>query len=158
MLEKITEFLKLEECQRLLAEDDMNGVITKWLAESGCNVRPLIKFFQEANIDPLQYMTYLPMGYFYHDNTSEVIKLPNNIKMLQHCSIYSCKNLKEIYLPNSVNYMYDEVIYNCPNLTKIYYEGTIQQFLKIRLNAFISGTNDVTIICSDGEIDYNEVT
>lgn len=151
MWTNVKEFLKTEDCQRLLEQENLSMIFQKWVGESGgANLRPLIKFFKDIGIEPLEYLKYLPFGYFYHESP-EILKIPDNITMLQNESIYKCNNLKELHLPTSIQYMHDDVVYDCKNLEKVVYAGTVKQFLKIRQEAFCN--TNIEVHCTDGVID-----
>lgn len=152
--DNVKEFLNSPNIQGYLQEENMNEIFEIWLNTYHQNYQILIEFLEtECGINPLNYMDYLPFGYFYYSNT-RVLHIPDGIRKLESNSIYGCKNLETIYLPNSITYLSEDAIYNCPNLKYIAYAGTKKDFQNIQLEDF---TDDRIIIiqCDDGDLEWN---
>ena len=64
-----------------------------------------------------------------------------------------CYNLEEVNLPKSLLEIYRGAFYECPNLKNVYYNGTIEQFNKVKLpvGGLINKGSDFDCIqCIDG--------
>ena len=130
-----------------------------------------------ADINPITYFDrYLPRFYASGLPIKE-IEIPRNIYQICDFAFYGCAELekvdielgvetigeeafsdcyklKEINLPSSIVYLQWGCFADCPNLKNIYYNGTIEQFSKVRLpfNGLINkGSGFNSIICTDGE-------
>ena len=147
----VTEFLKQEEIQELLASNDMETVCFNWETKSGQNLRPLVKFFELNGINPLEYMTMIPNGYFYFNPATTVI-IPEGVETIHSNAFYRCRDLEEIHIPHSVKDIYKYAINMCIHLNKIVYDGTAKEFNEISDNAF--STEAVSIVCTDQTIEY----
>ena len=150
----VKEFLSEPKIQEYLNDEEMNELFNHWIDFSGYNYNLLIEFFElECGINPLDYMDYVPSGYFYHHNAKQ-LHIPEGIRNIYPDCIYGCKNLETIYLPNSITFLQTDAIANCPNLRYIAYEGTKEDFYNIQLEDF-TGDRIVTIQCDDGDIEWN---
>lgn len=149
----VKEFLSESSIQGYLQEENMNEIFEIWLNSYHQNYQILIEFFEtECGINPLDYMTNVPPGYFYYSK-AHALHIPDGIKNLYPNSIYGCKNLKLIYLPKSITYLQEDAINDCPNLRYIAYEGTKEDFYNIQLEDF-TGDKIVTIQCDDVDIEW----
>ena len=110
----------------------------------------------EVGYEPHKHMTFLPPDYL----SSSIIKrfeIPNNIESIYPRAFYQCLFLTDLLIPNSVKSIENNAFDKCIQLTEIKYDGTCDEFKKIILGKDVF---DVTalkkIICTDGEIKYNE--
>ena len=150
----VKEFLSNPNIQDYLQEENMNEIFEIWLNSYHQNYQILIEFFEtECGINPLDFMDYLPMGYFYYSK-AHTLHIPDGIKNLYPNCIYGCKNLETVYLPNSITFLQMDAISDCPNLRYIAYEGTKEDFYNIHLEDF-TGDKIVIIQCDDGDIEWN---
>ena len=66
---------------------------------------------------------------------------------------YSCDDLTDVTLPKSLFSLGHNVFNGCSQLTEIKYNGTIQEWKKVRNHEFITeGSYISKVICSDGTI------
>ena len=81
----------------------------------------------------------------------ERVSLPNSVLYIGEQCFYDSVSLKEVYLPLSLRVIRTNVFYGCESLQTIYYEGTINDWENVlKFEGWNYGTNDFTIICSDG--------
>ena len=129
-----------------------------------------------AGIDPMSYFgIYLP-SHFASGLNIQKVEIPGNIHMIQPYAFYGCHkllkvditygveyigeeafgdcyNLEEVNLPKSLLEIYRGAFYECPNLKNVYYNGTIEQFNKVKLpvGGLINKGSDFDCIqCIDG--------
>lgn len=67
----------------------------------------------------------------------EKIKLSKNLKKICYNSFENCRSLKSITIPASVTEIQSNSFLGCDSLTEVIYEGTLEQWLKIK---FVSAT------------------
>ena len=69
----------------------------------------------------------------FHNNTKITdIVLNSNINSLPEASFYNCINLRRLYLNKNITYIPKDCFKGCMDL-EIFYEGTIEEFNKIRV-------------------------
>lgn len=86
------------------------------------------------------------------NNLKEVI-LPPNLEVLGVSCFLSCPELKEITIPKSLKEIKHRAFQNCPKLNKTYYEGTFEDFLKIKRN--VNFADHKKIKCADTTIAFS---
>ena len=147
----IDAFLRNEDIQKYLAEEDLDGVFDEWSKEH--LVKYLRQFFEsDVKINPLDYMTEVPPGYFFNEEATKIV-IPEGVRVLHQCCFYSLKTLEEVHLPSTVNRIFENSFGNCPKLSKIYYNGTSDDFYdKVVIDDFTD--NDVTIYCTNGSFPW----
>lgn len=136
-------------------------------------------YLEQAGLDPLHYLDYIPYGYYWSDITLveyeiadkiitiqggafyqcinlRKVTLPNTLLDIQDNAFNSCEKLKYIELPNSLEYIHSDAFANS-GLKKCTYLGTIEQFMGIELGDTIFENTDLAYIqCSDGIIEIDE--
>ena len=80
--------------------------------------------------------------------------LPSNLKILGICYFINNIELEEINISKSLEKIKSRAFENCPKLNKIYYEGTFEDFLKIKNNTLFAA-NYREIHCTDTRITFN---
>lgn len=127
-------------------------------------------------INPIKYVRYIPRGMFSECSSITNITVPGQISWIGDSAFYNCTNLKiatiingvtdignfafygcsnliSIEIPNSVTHIGDRVFFNCVNLNSIQYNGTKDQWNKIKkYDGWDSHTGRYVIYCSDGKI------
>ena len=73
----------------------------------------------EANINPLEYMDYIPYGYLYNSSDLENFTIPDHIKTIGDWAFRGCSGLMGIDIPNSVESIGDYAFQFCEGLTNI---------------------------------------
>lgn len=153
MIDKTIEaFLRREDIQEYLAQEDLDRVFDEWCKEY--LTKYLRQFFEsDVNINPLDYMTEVLPGYFFNEDMTKII-IPEGIQVLhQNCACFN-KKLEEVHLPSTVTRIFDNSFDSCPNLSKIYYNGTSDDFYdKVLVDDFCDDS-DVTIYCTNGSFPW----
>lgn len=85
----------------------------------------------------------------------EVI-LPSNLKVLGVSCFLSSPKLEEITIPKSLEEIKSRAFESCPKLNKIYYEGTFEDFLKIKNNVNFAN-NYREIHCTDATLYFSHI-
>ena len=121
-----------------------------------------------ADIDPTDYLDYIPEGYLYGTNVTTA-DIREGIKQVRSYAYGGCSKLKEIYLPHSVDKLVENAFAYCNNvetltimnpdisieifafydtaIDTVHYNGTKKQWDN---NDFTITANH--IICTDGEL------
>ena len=118
-------------------------------------VSTLTEQFWEAGIEPLEHMNYVPECYaaFLIDVPERMI-IPGNcldVSANAYCYCYMedivmeegvgsirehafahCNNLSTLILPYSIKYIHNNAFYSSENLSYVEYNGTFEEFEKIR--------------------------
>ena len=130
----------------------------------------------EAEINPLNYINYIPAYYLAYTNRIN-FKIPDNIRSISPCAFLGsnlesiiipegvtficpkafedCSELKSLSLPNSLRAIATNAFRNCHSLKDITYNGTIEEWKKIvvSITAFVTSINDYKAVqCIDGPI------
>lgn len=82
-------------------------------------------------------------GYaFWYCNSLTFIKIPENVTSIGYQAFYGCKALEKIVLPKSVVDIGDEAFGDCSSLRNCFYNGTIEEFKLIKINAPLNNDED----------------
>ncbi len=73
-------------------------------------------------------------------------------KIIADAAFQSCVNLKELNITPSVIFIGNYTLYNCPNLKYINFNGSKEDFKKIKKGMNWKGNNIEKAICLDGEL------
>ena len=73
------------------------------------------------NINPLEYMSYVPSNFLLEIDDIEDFVIPNGIKKIKWFAITWC-DFKSITIPKSVEIIEDSAFSNC-EITDVYYKG-----------------------------------
>ena len=143
-------------------------------------VKDLTQVLYESKIYPLNYISEVPPKFMYNSKYSKAIVLPKNIvgireqafdscvnlelieiqdgvKFIGQDAFQGCRSLLKIKLPNTINYIGERAFTNCTQLEEFAFNGTVEQWLKIRKMANWATYSGFTYVqCSDG-IDSSEV-
>ena len=77
-----------------------------------------------------------------------------NVTYIENQAFDNCYNLKEVNLTKSLLEIYRGAFCECPNLKNVYYQGTMEQFDKVRLpvvGLINEGSDFDCIQCTDGD-------
>lgn len=113
----IKDFMKEPKVQEALEEENIDEIYTLHMDEFGSNAvfTQLTEFFLRCNINPLDYMNYIPK-YFLYDSDITELKLSNTVNGIGTFAILKCPNLNKLYIPSSVTFIGSNAIVDCPNL------------------------------------------
>lgn len=167
----------IEKYKDLINSNSFEKLYDKVVIERGINNIPkFTSLLLEANINPLNYMSYIP-PYFLLKTYVQNITIPSHIEKILHQSFYNCSNLEEIILPDSIKTIGMDAFCLCKNLkyielnkniqlighcafkdistnAKIIYKGTKEEFDKISIYND-SFEYPAKISCLDGEIIFS---
>lgn len=169
----------IEKYIDLIDKNDFDELFYKCIYESNVDITDLRCVLEECDIEPLDYIDYIPMGYFLGDQNLTEIILPNDIQSIHddafhHCdslekislpnilydigerSLSYCGSLKYLELPNNLEFIHSNA-FEYSNIQKCRYLGTMDQFKEIELGGLIFFNCPLTHIdCDDGIIEINE--
>ena len=61
--------------------------------------------------------------------------------------------IKKLHLPATINFIVDSAFMDCPSLSNIIYDGTMQQWNRMRHHCMLYSLEGVDVTCSDGKIE-----
>lgn len=93
-----------------------------------------------ADINPLDYLDYIPKFYLAYTNISK-FDIPNNIKKIGEYAFSGCISLTSITIPNSVTSIGDYAFYNCIDLTSVNMPDSVTNIEKEAFSHCISLTS-----------------
>ena len=83
----------------------------------------------------------------------ESIVFDEGVRYIDDAVFYSCEELTTVVLPKSLERLGHNVFNGCDKLTEITYNGTCQDWRKVRNHEFVNeGSYISRIICSDNLI------
>lgn len=124
-----------------------NGVEAKIL--SGDISELLIR----SGIDFLPYVDHIYTSMFYDVQELERLTLGDNIEYIGTYAFNGCTNLKYLSLPKDLKMIKTAPFANCPKLQILNYQGTIDDWGKVRLNQGWNKYSSIKVIrCLDGDI------
>lgn len=121
------------EIKRWLKENDFNRLYSKLFdKQSESVIGAFTMLLLAANIDVLEYLTYIPAYCFYY-----------------------ASDITKIIIPKNINFIGTKAFYLCTG--KLCFEGTKEEFIRIAdasVDGWCSGVSQV--ICSDGVLKIDE--
>lgn len=82
----------------------------------------------EANINPLNYLDYIPDYYLYNSNISGKFVIPNNITNIGEEAFRGCSSLTSITIPDSVTSIGSDAFSNCSELKFLKLSKSLESF------------------------------
>ena len=155
----------IEETIDLIENDKWSDVAYKaesWLIDNRFIDYDMIEFWEivreDLNIDILKFedVEVIPSYYFYGSDVKEV-SIETGCLHINRSAFLNCKKLRKIILPNTLYSIQQNAFLDTYNLTEVEFNGTLDEFRRIRLgwNAFgvnILGRNGKKLIAKDGVI------
>lgn len=83
----------------------------------GKEVAQLTTIFNQAGINPLDYLNYIPEGYFFLHTDLDIYKVPDNIVEIRG-SAFERSTIKKL-IANSVENISSDAFFNCSQLIEI---------------------------------------
>ena len=71
-------------------------------------------------------------SYIFSDYPIETLEIPSGVTSIGEQTFYSCSNLKTVTISSSVTSISNYAFRACSNIENVYYNGTIEQWLKIK--------------------------
>ena len=82
--------------------------------------------FQEAGIDPLDYMDIIPEDYFIEHSFPGYYKVPKNIKKIKNGAFEFTEGLEEVYCPEGLLEIEMLAFHECEDLLDIYLPNSLK--------------------------------
>lgn len=155
----------IEETIDWIENDKWSDVVYKaesWLIDNSFIDYDMIELWEivrdELKIDNLAFedIEVVPSYYFCDSDVKEV-SIKTGCLHINRSAFLNCENLDKVIIPNTLYSIQQNAFLNTPNLTEIEFDGTLDEFKRIRLgwNAFgaeILGRNGKKLIAKDGVI------
>lgn len=117
MTEKIKDFIN--QNQDRIDENKWEDIYT--ITEIGLvntyDIGEFTSVINEAGINPLDYLDYIPHAYLASTFTSE-INIPSHIKFISSFA-FSNTDIKELHIPGNIKKIYAKAFHECDDLTKV---------------------------------------
>ena len=111
----------------------------------------LTLLLNKVGIDPLKYMTYVPVYYMEKFKELTILRIPEGIKTVETEAFYGCTNLKKVYFPSTLQVIESAAFDNCGSLKDIYFNGTTEQWSRLHIDENNDNLYYTNIHCIDGE-------
>lgn len=148
-----------------IENDKWSDVVYKsesWLIDNTFIDYDMIEFWEivredlNTNILTVEDVEVVPSFYCCDSDVKEV-SIKTGCLHINRSAFLNCKNLDKVILPNTLYSIHQNAFLNTPNLTEIEFDGTLDEFKRIRLgwNAFgaeILGRTGKKLIAKDGVI------
>lgn len=169
----------IEKNKNLIEEDDWEEIYGKICEPSDAlQVGELTRTLLNANINPLDYLDYIP-DYFLYNSSIKGFKIPDSVTIIgdyafAFCSSLTsitigkgvyvigeyafryCDGLTSITIPDSVTSIRKGAFYLCSGLARITFGGTKAQWQAIKKSTDWKKYSAIEIIhCKDGDIKLN---
>ncbi len=92
-------------------------------------------------------------GAFHRCTALTSVTIPNGVTSIGSSTFGGCRSLTSITIPNSVTFIGDEAFYDCNKLEKIDFNGTTEEWSKIKKSDSVVGYS-VQISCTDGTVSW----
>lgn len=90
------------------------------------NIGMITSMFQEAGIDPLEYMDVIPEDYFIEHSFPVKYKVPRNIKKIKNGAFEFTDGLEELYCPEGLLEIEMLAFDQCDDLVDIYLPNSLK--------------------------------
>ena len=125
------------------------------------NIIPdLTRLLYNINIDPLDYMDWVPISFLDSVKVEFDLVLPENITAISEFA-FAGSWMKSISIPVSCDYFGERIFCDCSRLNYIYYEGTIDEFRHIskqrKWQSTMNSSSPVWVKCIDGRYDIHDI-
>ena len=175
---KLLDFLR--ENTNLIATGDFTELYERVYSQLwgfGSYVAELTQVLEEADIQPLDFMTSVPHHFCYGRKDIENFTIPSHIKTIEDEAFYGCTSLKAIQFPQGLESIGSEVFQACYKLQEITlpnslqeigrdtfssikqsgnitYMGSKDQLRKVRIDPFAFNFGYMIIHCTDGDLGF----
>lgn len=116
-----------------------------------------VSIFNHIKPDILSYMEYIPERFFNRRLDLINYKVKGNIILIKDGAFNDCNSLQTISLSKSLKEIESYAFFNCKHLYQINYEGTKEEWKKIKIDT--KGNESLFrcgIDCIDGLIEYKK--
>lgn len=103
-------------------------------------VSDLTEVLLSLDINPLEYMSYVPHGFCMH-HEMESFNIPTTVTLIDRYAFYACTELKHITIPNSVTLIKGHAFQGCTKLTTITIPSNVVEIGKYAFSDCMALTN-----------------
>lgn len=137
----------IEENISLIEEDRYEELYDE--ADSCIDIHSLTETLLEADIDPLQKLTYVPSHYLCETDIFS-FSVPAHITEIKNGAFWQCENLNKVSLPEGLKKIGDSAFCECHNLWQVTLPSTLESlqedaFAETNLQHLVIPDNIVTI-------------
>ena len=147
----LTEFFSQQNIQEALDNDDIQYLYDEFQESLIWRPKELTTILLLSGIDILGVTTRIPRKMCFGLDVVKV-ELPKNILTIGDRAFFGCAELLRVKLPKSIKEIGDYAFYRCTDLYEIEYEGTMEDWNKIRKGEFWHSGRSLYVKCSDEEI------
>lgn len=149
--------LKVKE---LIDQEDFNRLYHAALDygdSKDINIMPqLTRLLYNIDIDPLDYVDWVPVSFLDNVKVEFDLILPENIEAIGEFA-FAGSWIKSITIPKSCDYFGDSIFWDCKKLNYIYYKGTSDEFKQItkerKWRYSIDSSFPIWVKCTNGRFD-----
>lgn len=151
MKKDLVEFFSQRNIQEALDNNDIQYLYDEFQESLVWSPKELTTILLLSGIDILKIATRVPRKMFFELDVVKV-EIPKNILTIGDRAFFGCAELLRVKLPKSIKEIGNYAFYRCTDLYEIEYEGTMEDWNKIRTGEFWHSGRSLYIKCSDGEI------
>lgn len=119
--DNLKSFLVSSDFKKMLNSYNIDNIYRYTSSDSFSNkdIRNLTQILYSIDVNPLNYLTYVPSYFLSYVDSTINISIPNNIKNISEGAFYNCRGLVGISIPDSVTTIGRRAFEKCIKLTKI---------------------------------------
>ena len=151
---KLTNMLKrfINQNAQFIDNNEFDKVFSNGIT-AGIPLGDISELLIRSDVDFLPYVDHIYASMFYDVQELEKLTLGDNIEYIGAQAFDSCTNLEYLSLPKDLKMIKGIPFAHCSNLQVLNYQGTIEDWGKVRINPHWNKYSSIKVIrCLDGDI------
>lgn len=144
--DKIKQFLKREDIQEALQDNDIEYIYDKFYAESNGFTNLLTRFLLSIGVEPVKFVNHTLYRYYYELTPIKNITIPNNVKTIGNSAFSECYELEEVTIEDGVESIGQNAFHGCHNLLKVYIPDSVETMFN---DSFSNASPFLVIYCNE---------